>query len=112
MSTNYYFHGREDCACCNREFPPIHIGKSSCGWVFSLHVVPEDGINSLDDWRRLWATPGSYIRDECGDRVAVEKMEQIITQRSHPEGLMRHDIGRYCLGHGEGTWDYIPGDFS
>jgi hypothetical protein len=25
----------------------LHIGKSSLGWCFSLHVIPERGINTL-----------------------------------------------------------------
>ena len=29
-----------------------------------------------------------------------------------PNNLLRHRIGQYCVGHGEGTWDLIPGDFS
>lgn len=29
-----------------------------------------------------------------------------------PNGLLRHKIGPYCLGHGEGTWDLMPGEFS
>lgn len=29
-----------------------------------------------------------------------------------PNNLLRHKIGRYCVGHGEGTWDLINGEFS
>lgn len=142
MGTNYYLHEKKECECCGREFEPIHIGKSSSGWCFSLHVIPDDGINSLDDWRALWSRPGAYIRNEYGERVSVDDMEKFITQRSGvrdfdsdlwwgrsfyrseqdfldrnqcqrgPNGLLRHRIGAHCLGHGDGTWDYISGDFS
>ena len=30
-----------------------------------------------------------------------------------PNGLVRAKInGVHCIGHGEGTWDYITGEFS
>lgn len=30
-----------------------------------------------------------------------------------PNNLLRHKIdGQFCIGHGEGTWDYCIGDFS
>ena len=99
------------------------------------------GINTLDDWRKLWSRPGAFIRNEYGEDVAISEMEAIITERqgvkafddhswssyfytseaefherNHsergPKSLLRHRIGRHCVGHGEGTWDYIPGEFS
>jgi hypothetical protein len=137
MGTNYYLHQKPDCECCGRPYEPLHIGKSSGGWCFSLHVIPEDGINTLDDWRNLWAAPGAYILNGYGERVSIVDMEIVITYRGRPEnnnwdnclgceqdfhdknhsergpnGLLRHRIGRYCKGHGEGTWDYIEGEFS
>ena len=143
MGTNYYLHDKPDCECCGRPYEPKHIGKSSAGWCFSLHVIPEDGINTLDDWRRLWSAPGAYIRDEYGREVPAADMEDWITKRGRerdwsdprwwsgpfgysseaefharnnsqrgPNGLLRHQIGPYCVGHGEGTWDYMTGEFS
>lgn len=53
MGTNYYLHTKPDCECCGRGFEPLHIGKSSGGWCFSLHVMPEDNINTLDDWGEI-----------------------------------------------------------
>lgn len=129
MGTNYYYHEKPPCACCDRPFEPLHIGKSSYGWCFSLHVIPEEGINSLDDWRRKWSTRG-VILDEYGQKVSEEEMMRIITDRSRvqpmskhfdyaqnhaepgPGNLARHSIGQHCVGHGEGTWDLIPGEFS
>ena len=139
MGTNYYLHVKPDCECCGRPFDALHIGKSSGGWCFSLHVLPEDGINSLDDWRALWSAPGAIVRNEYGDTVSIEEVESVITDRcsakgfddaawpgyhneqhfhnlNHsergPNGLLRHRVGPHCLGHGEGTWDYLPGEFS
>jgi hypothetical protein len=82
MGTNFYLHPRADCECCGRPFEPLHIGKSSSGWCFSLHVIPEDGINSLDDWRERWSRRSAFIRNEYGDTVTAEQMESIITMRS------------------------------
>jgi hypothetical protein len=141
LGTNYYLHQKPDCECCGRPFKPLHIGKSSVGWCFSLHVVPEDGINTLDDWRNLWADPGAYIRNEYGERVSIADMELTITARCidkdwddpswwtgfysseqdfhkrnysdrGPHGLLRHCLGYSCVAHGEGTWDCIVGEFS
>ena len=148
MGTNYYLHRKPPCATCGKpDEEPLHIGKSSGGWCFSLHVIPEDGIHDLGDWRREWNQPGSVIMNEYGERVPVSEMDAEITERkwkrnfegkwwgspvgftgleyaseaafhrkNHsergPNGLLRHAIGDYCVGHGEGTWDYIPGDFS
>jgi hypothetical protein len=142
MGTNYYLHQKPDCGCCGRPCEPLHIGKSSAGWCFSLHVMPDEGINTLDDWRRLWAAHGAYIRDEYDERVSIADMELIITARRcgwgdwndtewrppyyenerdfhdknqserGPNGLLRHRIGRYCVSHGNGTWDCIVGEFS
>ena len=122
MGTNYYLHEKSDCECCGRPFDPLHIGKSSGGWCFTLHVIPEDNINTLEDWKLLWNKQGSIIRDEYGSKFAVVEMEDIITNRSWVKNtnkknqqcnLARHEIdGSHCIGHGEGTWDYVIGEFS
>ena len=114
MGTNFYLHTKPDCECCGRPFPDIHLGKSSYGWRFSLHVMPEDGIANLDDWRARWNQPGAVIRDEYGETLTPEEMESRITQRSHPSGrLLAHEVdARHCIGRGDGPFDYIVGDFS
>jgi hypothetical protein len=114
MGTNYYLHTKPDCECCGRGYEPLHIGKSSGGWCFTLHVMPEDNINTLDDWRILWSAHGSYVRNEYGERVPIDDLEKNIANRSWKGAFpLRHTIdGKHCIGHGEGTWDYIVGDFS
>ena len=114
MGTNFYLHQEPDCERCGRSAEPLHIGKSSGGWCFSLHVIPEAGINTLDDWRRLWTERGTFVRNEYGDHVPIDELEQIITNRRwHGEAPRRNDVdGNHCIGHGEGTWDYIVGEFS
>ena len=57
MGTNYYWQESEPCAACGRGYEQVHVGKSSAGWCFSLHVsnhcvdrAPEDQpAASLDD---------------------------------------------------------------
>ena len=131
MGTNYYLYREPACKHCGHHGQePLHIGKSSSGWCFSLHVLPEEGIASLEDWQRAWTAPAVSIEDEYGDAITPEQMLGIITHRSGrvaqhepgylaqnhavdvPEGLLRHQMdGSHCIGHGDGTWDFITGTF-
>lgn len=142
MGTNFYWHNEERpaCECCHRPFvtETIHIGKSSVGWCFSLHVTDE--IKSLDDWKEIWASKSGFIKNEYDEIISVEEMLNIITNRkginnfskefsnnyynswSHfhrtntsepgPNGLLRHVVNEHCIGHGDGTWDLIYSSFS
>ena len=138
MGTNYYLTEKPPCECCGREYPNRHIGKSSIGWCFSLHVYPEDDINNLEDWKTLLQA-GGCILDEYGTVISVARMLEIITDRvgsmdwkirpmfyscwkefhdenssfQGPNNLLRHRAdGSFCVGNGEGTWDLLVGDFS
>ncbi len=135
MGTNYYLEG-EQCGHCGRSDEDKHIGKSSMGWCFSLHVIPDDGLNTLEDWISLFEI--APIKNEYGEKVSADEMIDIINNRSGkekkwdtsphgyadweefhsmnhsergPKGLLRHTIGGHCIGHGEGTYDYISGEF-
>jgi len=130
MGTNYYWYKVPPCPCCGREYESLHIGKSSAGWCFSLHIYPEQDLNTLSKWKRLWKLPGSYIKDEYGAHITVSQMLDIITKRSRqgplpdrqwleknyavpgPNNLARRKISHNCVGYGKGTWDYCVGDFS
>lgn len=141
MGTNYYWNKTEKppCTHCGRPYleEPIHIGKSSGGWCFSLHVTDE--IKSLDDWKIIFESDG-VIKNEYGEEITPESMLSIIMDRASnsklmvgeppyqyssweefmnrndaepgPNNLLRHRISEYCVGHGEGTWDLCPGEFS
>lgn len=87
MGTNYYMKKSGACPCCKREHETLHIGKSSAGWCFALHVMPERGINDLEDWQKLWNEPGVTIETEYGEQVTAEEMTQVITQRSRDKSV-------------------------
>ncbi len=143
MGTNYYLR-KTKCEQCN-SYEELHIGKSSFGWCFSLHVIPEIGINNLDDWRELFSK--YKIINEYGEGMTPDDMIDTIINRegknnftepypddtwfttmyktwdsfhernyseAGPKGLLRHKISKEsrCIGHGDGTYDYITGDFS
>lgn len=115
MGVNYYWHHKPECSECGRDFEPLHIGKSSYGWCFSLHVMPDDNINTIKDWLNLWKKEGSSIKNEYGEKISASEMEDIVINRNPMKGkaLARHSLdGGDCIGHGEGSWDYIIGDFS
>ncbi len=84
MGTNYYLqHGV--CECCKKPESTRHIGKSSGGWCFSLHVYQEEGINTLDDWKKLWETEKNKIVNEYDEVVSVEDMlDTIINRQGRP----------------------------
>lgn len=131
MGTNYYWR-EHPCPTCGRDDEELHIGKSSGGWCFSLHVHPAIGINGLPDWQERWSREGSEIRNEYGDKLTPGEMLDVVTKRSCPErgpvpalwyeqnhgepgpnGLARHRISPgHCIGHGAGTWDLLVSDFS
>lgn len=131
MGTNYYLH-KKVCKCCKRSQEIIHIGKSSGGWCFSLRVYPGDYPLTLEDWKILIEEPENIVLDEYDGLIEPDDMLSTITERNWPrkstmtaiglsrnhaiEGpnnLLRHRVdGFHCIGNGEGTWDYIVGDFS
>lgn len=140
MGTNYYLHQRGNLLeRLERDEPLVrHIGKSSGGWCFALRVYPKEGINSLTDWYQLLRRDNNIIKDEYDYEVSLDQLIDIITNRKWPKrvfhptercpteadmlrlnqavygpnNLLRSRIGDHCIGHGPGTWDLMPGDFS
>lgn len=125
MGTNYYWTP-DPCPTCGRG-ERIHIGKSSAGWCFLLHVIPEEGIETLADWQERWGV--GEIRDEYGGRIDPGEMLRIITERNGvkderlddqeflarnyarvgPRNLLR---SVHRSRPGEGTYDLVEGEFS
>lgn len=111
MGTNYYFN-HPKCEHCGLSLPRLHIGKSSGGWCFSLHVTDE--IKDLEDWKKFLSETNGTIEDEYGREISLKELLQVITERSWMYGdLNRHTLdGWHCIAHGKGTWDLITGEFS
>ena len=108
-----------------------HIGKSSYGWVFSLHVDHDRGIYDLDDMLPMLTDSKRIIVDEDGKEISLVKLMLTIMGRSMDKlptelpsyysrnailgekNLLRSELGHnHCVKHGAGTWDCIIGDFS
>jgi len=106
MGTNYYLH-ENVCDCCGRSDVPVHIGKSSAGWAFSLHV--DELRRELDDWVHSWSQPKTEIRDEYGRKVTPEEMLLVITVRR--EGWRRHEGYDDKTTPGKGSYDLCPYEF-
>lgn len=134
MGTNYYIYISDEDVTKDPE--ELHIGKSSHGWVFSLHVYPERGINTLYDWMQHLLDYNHVIRDEYGNQIGIAEILRIITLRSSyrlpnwtekdwdmnsaepgPNNLVRHKVNvvqhnhKLSVWHGEGTWDYCNYEF-
>jgi hypothetical protein len=109
----------------------LHIGKSSAGWCFSLHIIPELNIHDLPGWVPYLLDQDRLIVNEYREVVTYEQMLAIITDRKSnrsctwtpemydrnyaepgPNNLVRHSMGRGCYRQGAGTWDCIKGEFS
>ncbi len=50
MGTNYYVQFKT-CEHCHHVPTDLHIGKSSAGWTFSFHAIPDLGLTSWEAWR-------------------------------------------------------------
>ena len=128
MGTNYYFHTEDPCPTCGHNAnEPIHIGKSSTGWCFSLHVYPKTGLpENLIEWINLFDCDGSsIIKDENEVRITIKEMIAVILCRwrfgggyssegavQGPLNLLRRRRDQGCIEHGCGTYDLVVGDFS
>lgn len=89
MSTNYYWHEKPaPCHACGHDKSKVlHIGKSSMGWVFMLHVDPEEGLNTLRDWQDRWTESGSKIISQYGTGIGIDQMNDIILDRENTCGV-------------------------
>lgn len=121
MGTNYYLQQAENTQ-------PLHIGKSSGGWVFALNTHPKEKIETFEDWvsEMLLA---HRIFDEYEHDVSMEEMLKIILQPepwdTNPSldflrrnqafyddnlDLLRCKLGDSCIRHGK-TYDVCQGEF-
>ena len=123
MGTNYYAH-EEICPHCH-SVKETHIGKSSGGWAFSLHVT--DDLPDWPSWQAYLQGPGIKIQNEYGEDVPFEELEMIITQRlpwhldlgtrQEEDGHSKYDPDIGLFRHPGGvvpgeTYDLVEGEFS
>lgn len=88
MGTNYYFVVNP-CPHCGHQ-DKFHIGKSSAGWYFALHVGVEGAelvvlgirVRCLADWERVWVSGKGRIETEYGEVCSVVELRQEVTERS------------------------------
>ena len=131
MGTNYYCEtGRMlemECDCGFRHLMPetLHIGKSSCGWKFMLHAIPEKGLEGWRDWEEV-LVDARRIFDEYGDDVTLEEMrEKVLHRARNPDdrekAWMEETAERYgylldrrtwLFGGGAGRMQGEDGDYS
>ena len=129
MSTNYYWHEKPaPCHACGHDKSKIlHIGKSSMGWVFMLHIDSEESLSTLEDWQDRWAESGSKILSEYGTLIPIDQMNDIILDRENtgdvwslneqiayratqgPNGLYR-GLSNFAPAD-NATYDLVTGEF-
>lgn len=90
MGTNYYVTNP------TLGLNEYHVGKSSGGWVFSLHCEEEDVFtHSWQSWRDVFYHPDTLITSEYDEFLSPDAMEQIITNRSwHRQNVPTADFLR------------------
>lgn len=72
----------------------LHIGKSSCGWHFSLCIYPELGINNLSDWSELFDL--DEIINEYGETISKSEMVKCITERHRYQVDSKEEQTQFC----------------
>lgn len=123
MGTNYYLTKKGiNCSECKRPHEVKHIGKDSAGWVFALHIYPEEMIDDIDQWVELWSKDEYIIIDEYKNIIDKDFLYNRIVNKisiTNPlyatrseeflktncakidkNGLLRTDIDRAYLKYG------------
>lgn len=129
MGTNYYavkgeWQSGDEYETVKQHFSGrpamIHIGKSSGGWCFAIHVYPDILLYDFDGWKALGdklIASGWRIEDEYRNVITLDELWRIVERADYKEDdaqrLRRHKLAeRFCIGNGTGYYDYIVGDFS
>lgn len=102
MGTNFYY--QEPISLNSFIYlHPVHIGKSSCGWMFGLRTDKELNLLTWNDWKAF--LKDKTIVDEYDNEWTFEDFCQKVENR--PKDWKRHSRIGYCLSWGEGTWDMM-----
>ena len=83
MGTNYYLH-QSVCESCGRGDNELHIGKSSAGWAFALHVGDAGSGQpaSVTEWMSVLSSPDGIIRDEYDCQVSLIELLRTMFHRA------------------------------
>lgn len=121
MGTNYYWHiPGNPCSACGHDADKgdYHIGKSSAGWTFSFHAVPELGVASYRDWLRTFAaSPHGKIVDEYGREHSVADFVVLVEGKRDGKNHTQYVRAEHtafsddCYLDGDGH-SFSRGDFS
>lgn len=86
MGTNFYVDAEPTCnnPAHNQQ---LHIGKSSGGWKFGFHGIPDRGLTSWSAWRDFLAD--KTIVDEYGTELTLSEFTERVENRWTPAGLGR-----------------------
>lgn len=83
MGTNYQVTA--DPTCDNpAHIETLHIGKSSGGWKFSFHGIPERDLTSWAAWKAFIAD--KPVIDEYGQTLTLEEFTKVVEERWSPSG--------------------------
>ena len=129
MGTNFYVKtGKMEKVICNYGCEhlieeELHVGKNSYGWKFNLHIIPDKGINELEDWRPILKS--GKIFDEYDRAISYDEMIDYIVNKEPMEykectdylcTCDKRDGLNYCVNNkiGKESISYVlnEGDFS
>lgn len=115
MGTNYYCDS-SPCPYCGHKKPRLHVGKSSGGWPFLFHSIPEESLLGLQGWCDFVVLYSGALVDEYGKKISVEEFRNlVISKRGHTndsevQKILKDHPDRFTLTP-EGDL-LSPGEFS
>lgn len=111
MGTNYYV---EDEPTCDNpaHVGTLHVGKSSFGWLFGFHAIPEKGLTSWSAWREYLKVAEAHdrpITDEYGRTQTLEEFAAFVEGKQNSVG---RDPNSLNLSHADYMAQHYPGETS
>ena len=98
MGTNYYL--KTSCECCEQE-TILHLGKRSCGWRFTFHIYPDEGLNNsqeiMEYLHRIISKNDSRIINEYSEELTLEEFKTLVKETLINEGLKQPDKYGYNI---------------
>jgi hypothetical protein len=111
MGMNYYarVNACSSCGHCH-DRDTHHIGKSSAGWKFTLHVDDPKGhsehkLYTFLDWERFLSQDFVRIFNEDEEELTTTDILDLINRKGWNPDSYKLDQGRYDPEHCVGTSD-------